>query len=303
MAGSGKTTLMQRLNLHLYKAKKKRYIMNLDPAVHKIPYKANIDIRESVDYKKVMKQYNLGPNGAIMTCLNLFATQYDQVINLIEKRANETEYVLIDTPGQIEAFTWSASGQIITEITASTFPTVILYVVDTPRTESPSTFMSNMLYACSILYKTKLPFVVVFNKIDIKPHDFAENWMNDWESFQNSLQSDSTYMSTLNHSMSLVLDEFYQTIHRVGVSAATGDGIDKLFEEIQSVAKSYHTEYLPSLQKKIEKKKLSEEQKKLNDKNKFNIDFKIENKELDDPNDMDEKQDIGDKQDMDDENL
>ena len=158
----------------------------------------------------------------------------------------------MDTPGQIEAFTWSASGQIITEITASTFTTVILYVVDTPRTESPSTFMSNMLYACSILYKTKLPFVVVFNKTDVKSNQFAEDWMNDWEKFQSSLQSDTSYMTSLNHSMSLVLDEFYQTIERVGVSAVTGDGIDLLFEKIQKVSATYQTEYLPSLQKKIE---------------------------------------------------
>jgi len=27
--------------------------------------------------------------------------------------------------------------------------------------------MSNMLYACSILYKTKLPFIVVMNKVSI----------------------------------------------------------------------------------------------------------------------------------------
>lgn len=33
-------------------------------------------------------------------------------------------YVFIDTPGQIEVFTWSASGQIITETLASAFPTV-----------------------------------------------------------------------------------------------------------------------------------------------------------------------------------
>lgn len=33
-----------------------------------------------VKYKNVMKQYNLGPNGGILTSLNLFATRFDQVI-------------------------------------------------------------------------------------------------------------------------------------------------------------------------------------------------------------------------------
>ena len=60
-------------------------------------------------------------------------------------------HIIVDTPGQIEAFTWSASGSIITESLATSFPTVVVYVVDTPRTASPNTFMSNMLYACKFV--------------------------------------------------------------------------------------------------------------------------------------------------------
>jgi GTPase SAR1 family protein len=96
-----------------------------------------------------------------------------QVISVIERRADQLDYVLVDTPGQIEIFTWSASGAIITEAFASTFPTVVAYVVDTPRSTSPVTFMSNMMYACSILYKTRLPLVLTFNKVDVAKHEFA----------------------------------------------------------------------------------------------------------------------------------
>ena len=106
-----------------------------------------------------------------MICI--FYTRQFQVVSLIEKRAGDLDYVLVDTPGQIEIFTWSASGAIITEAFASTFPTVVTYVVDTPRSESPTTFMSNMLYACSILYKTRLPLILAFNKIDVAQHQFA----------------------------------------------------------------------------------------------------------------------------------
>jgi len=123
------------------------------------------DVRDTVNYKEVMKQYNLGPNGGIVTSLNLFTTKFHQVIELINKANKEHNYVIFDTPGQIEVFTWSASGSIITEALASQFPTIIVYVVDTVRSVNPVTFMSNMLYACSILYKTKLPFIVVMNKV------------------------------------------------------------------------------------------------------------------------------------------
>jgi Conserved hypothetical ATP binding protein len=85
-----------------------------------------------------------------------------QVMALVEKRHEPPlETVVVDTAGQIEIFTWSASGNIVTELFASSFPTVVLYVVDTPRCLRPQTFMSNMMQACSILYKTRLPMVLV----------------------------------------------------------------------------------------------------------------------------------------------
>lgn len=85
-----------------------------------------------------------------------------QVVQLCEKPRNPPlEHIVVDTPGQIEIFTWSASGAIVTEVFASSFPTVVLYVADTPRCTHAQTFMSNMLQACSILYKSKLPMLLV----------------------------------------------------------------------------------------------------------------------------------------------
>jgi len=243
MAGSGKTTLMTCVDEYLQSQKNKHYTLNLDPAVRHVPYPVNIDIRDTVKYKEVMKQYNLGPNGAIVTSLNLFTTRFDQVLGYIDKRAPELDYILMDTPGQIEIFTWSASGAIITESIASTYPTVLLYVIDTPRTTSPSTFISNMLYACSILYKTKLPMILVFNKCDITSPDFAKTWMTDFDAFNTASQADDTYMSSLTRSMSLVLEEFYNNLKTVGVSSTTGKGMDDLFKAIGDSEKEWHEFY------------------------------------------------------------
>ncbi|KAH9054874.1 XPA-binding protein 1 [Lactarius vividus] len=251
MAGSGKSTFVQRINAHLHAKTPSAppYVLNLDPAVTNVPFEANIDIRDTVDYHEVMKQYNLGPNGAILTALNLFTTKFDQVLDLVEKRAESVDYVIVDTPGQIEIFTWSASGAIITDAVASSLPTVIAYIVDTPRATAPATFMSNMLYACSILYKTKLPFIVVFNKIDAQPHDFALNWMQDFETFQEALtthrsttddEGAPTYMNSLMNSMSLHLKS-------VGVSSVTGEGVSEFFEAVEASREEYEKEYLPEL--------------------------------------------------------
>ncbi|KAF2240522.1 hypothetical protein BU26DRAFT_207154 [Trematosphaeria pertusa] len=327
MAGSGKTTFMQRLVSHLYThpdptsrepAVSKDppappYILNLDPAVHHVPFTPNIDIRDSVNYKEVMKQFNLGPNGGILTSLNLFSTKIDQVIGLLEKRTAPPEpapqpeqttvefmtnkgkaaastveqpqrvkHILVDTPGQIEVFVWSASGEILLSSLASTFPTVIAYVIDTPRTTSTSTFMSNMLYACSILYKTKLPMILVFNKTDAQDATFAKEWMTDFEAFQNALRAEeeggsfggegsaigggSGYMGSLLNSMSLVLEEFYKHLSVVGVSAMTGDGMDEFFKGVQEKKEEFERDYKPELERRRaerEKEKLAARQREL----------------------------------------
>lgn len=269
MAGAGKTTFVQRLNSHLNATSTKPYVINFDPAVLKIPYEPNIDIRDSINYKRVMEKYNLGPNGAIVTSLNLFSTKVDQVIKLVEKKAESLENLIIDTPGQIECFVWSASGTILTEAFASSFPTVIAYVMDTPRTTAPTTFMSNMLYACSILYKTKLPMIVVFNKTDVQDAEFAKEWMRDFESFQKALveersseyNSGSGYMNSLINSMSLTLEEFYSQLDVATCSAYTGEGFDDFMNLVEKKAKEFNEYYLKE-RKELVKRNLEKEKKR-----------------------------------------
>ena len=269
MAGSGKTTVVQRLLAHAEEEDINIFSLNLDPAVGGgtpqnvpdkgddendeedewtgLPYDPNIDIRDSINYRDVMRSHGLGPNGAIMTCLNLYSTRFDEVVAIIERRKKSVDYFVFDTPGQIEVFTWSASGSIITETVASILPTVLVFVVDTPRSLSPATFTSNMLYACSVMFRTKLPMVVVFNKTDVEPHETMVKWLCDIDAFQEALDAEEDsgdYMSTLNRSLGLVLNEFYEALRVVGFSAATGAGIKEFWSAVESAVQEYHTSYL-----------------------------------------------------------
>lgn len=280
---------MQRINSYLHSQKNVPYVLNLDPAVYSVPFESNIDIRDSINYKEVMKQYNLGPNGGILTSLNLFATKVDQIIGLLEKRsspdpnnpsAKSIEHILVDTPGQIEVFVWSASGTIFLETMASSFPTVIAYVIDTPRTSSTSTFMSNMLYACSILYKTKLPMILVFNKTDVQDAEFAKEWMTDFDAFQQALREEedtgafgteggaggfgagSGYMGSLLNSMSLMLEEFYRHLSVVGVSSMTGNGVEDFFKAVEEKRQEFERDYRPELERKKKEREEAKESKR-----------------------------------------
>jgi len=357
MAGSGKTTLVTALQNSLRSPDEDEdddedededededddndnendtqplgYCVNLDPAARSVPFGASIDIRDTVDYKQVMKQHGLGPNGAIMTCLNLFSTRFDQVMNILEARSfpekeNKTgdngddvaeegsykainnnnnnsnssvetptnnndnkndknkdqgkriqnrtngglDYILVDTPGQIEAFTWSASGSIFSSALASSFPTVLAFVVDTPRCiASPHTFMSSMLYACTTRFRTGLPVVLVFTKTDVSGGaECCYEWMDDFDTFQDALDAHSGsgssgstgFYSSLTRSMSLVLDEFYRTLKRAGVSAVTGDGMDTFWDAVTNAARDEFDEgYVGDLRRRIDKEEARKE--------------------------------------------
>lgn len=294
---------MQRINSHLHTKKNPPYVINLDPAVHSVPFDSNIDIRDSLNYKEVMKEYNLGPNGGILTSLNIFSTKIDQIIGILEKRtkpnpenpnARPIKNIIVDTPGQIEVFVWSASGSILLDSLASSFPTVIAYIIDTPRTSSTSTFMSNMLYACSILYKTKLPMILVFNKTDVKDAEFAKEWMTDFESFQAALKEEedggnfggveggaggsgggSGYMGSLLNSMSLMLEEFYRHLSVIGVSAMTGQGIPEFFEAVRDKAEEFERDYRPELMRRQQDRQQEKEDKRQKELGKMMEDMNV----------------------------
>lgn len=103
MAGSGKTTFVRKLYSILKVKGFNVYTINLDPAIRKLSFPANLDICDTINFKKLMQEYSLGPNGAIITALNLFATKFHEVMDLL-KTKTDIHYILIDTPGQIEAF-------------------------------------------------------------------------------------------------------------------------------------------------------------------------------------------------------
>jgi len=265
MAGTGKTTFVQRMQEYYESTKVPAYYINLDPGVTEVPFGCRVDIRDSVNYREVMKQYRLGPNGAILTALNLFATKIHQVVSLLEAKADQLEVVLVDTPGQIEVFTWSASGQLIMEAFASTFPTCVVFLADATRCINPQTFMSTMLYASSIMFKSQLPLLLVLNKIDIVKGDFMFRWMRDPQELQDVLRDSHGYAATLTQSLSLFLKEFYEGLKCATVSAMTGENVPELHAKLATARSEYETAFVPLMARRAQEQRDRQESRARDD--------------------------------------
>jgi len=67
--------------------------------------------------------------------------------------------------------------------------------------------------------------------------------MEDFETFRAATSSDQSYTSTLTLSLSLVLDEFYDNLKSVGVSAVSGVGMEAFFKVVEVNAEEYMETY------------------------------------------------------------
>ena len=121
--------------------------------------------------------------------------------------------------------------------------------MDSSRCTNPTTFMSNMLYACSIMFKTKLPFFIVLNKSDIVDASYCLEWMTDYESYAEALKEDDTFSGNLSRSLSLLLDEFYEDLKAVPFSSLYGTGLDELYDALKEKRQEFFEEFLPEIEK------------------------------------------------------
>ncbi|GFE55647.1 XPA binding protein [Babesia ovis] len=134
------------------------------------------------------------------------------------------------------------------ESLASSFPTTVNYVIDTCRSQLPVTFMANMVYACSVMYKSRLPFIACFNKIDVDRHEKCLEWMDDYNAFYEAVMQDDSYMASFSRSCALMLNEFYAEIKCDGISAMTGEGFDEHIKKLEECREEYKESYLPWLE-------------------------------------------------------
>lgn len=165
-AGSGKSILVKNFGEYLEKNFSVSRV-NLDTATNPI-YRADVDSRSFVKAEEIMENFNLGINGALLKSVEMLK-------NHIPELVLKDDFVLYDTPGQLELFLYTDFGEIFSEKLKENGVSLAIFLVDSYLCRTPENFLSAIFQSAVISLRTGLQTLTVFNKTDLeKPLPFSK---------------------------------------------------------------------------------------------------------------------------------
>jgi len=235
-AGSGKSAMALALSERIKSSDADVALLNLDAGVRWLPYAPDSDIRDYVDYAQLAEEYKLGPNGALVASVDAAVGHVSEMKAELERL--DPEFVIVDTPGQMELFAYRDAGTLIaSELAGDDFSTVFL--ADSIFLNRASDFISILLLSYSVQARFRAPQINCISKIDLLPKDLLERaimWSSDPDTLINEFMSQRSD-EKMELSMKLLesmldsgaLGEFIFT------SSNTGEGLDDLYAQIQRI--------------------------------------------------------------------
>jgi len=169
--GSGKTTYcagMCQLLAALPSGEREVAVVNLDPANEGSKYEAAVDIRELVDAAEVMEQLSLGPNGAMLFCMEYLEKNFSWLEEALAPLLAEQTYLIFDLPGQVELYTSHDSlKNIVAKLQKADLRLCAVHLVDAHHCSNAANFISAALLSLTAMLQLELPHVNVLSKIDL----------------------------------------------------------------------------------------------------------------------------------------
>lgn len=168
--GSGKTkycTIMQEV---LGNLGRKVFVINLDPANDRLTYDCALNIFDLINIEDVMVNLHLGPNGALIYCMEFLEQNCEWLIKGLEKLTKPVDraYLLFDLPGQVELYTHHKSVKnILQKLVALDYRLCSVNLVDSYYVSDVSKFISVLLVSLSSMLQIELPHLNVLSKMDL----------------------------------------------------------------------------------------------------------------------------------------
>ncbi|MCE4624291.1 MAG: ATP/GTP-binding protein [Desulfurococcales archaeon] len=170
-AGAGKSVLTGVLKEEIERHGFSAITVNLDPAVKVLPYEANVDVRDIVSYDEYLRQ-GLGPNGALIVAVDSLVLHADVIKSRIEEY--KADYVILDTPGQMEVFVYRVGGPLLIRAITGGAPAVNVYLMDALFFEEPLSIASALNLASSVYLRLMLPQINTVSKADLLQPEVIE---------------------------------------------------------------------------------------------------------------------------------
>jgi GPN-loop GTPase len=140
--------------------------VNLDPANENMQYKASVDIMNLITVEEVMDKFNLGPNGALMYCMEFLEKNFEWLLQQVS--ALEINYFIFDCPGQVELYTHHNSiSNIFSKFETHRFQLCAVNLIDSHYCSEPNKFIAALLLSLNTMLQIGLPHVNVFSKADL----------------------------------------------------------------------------------------------------------------------------------------
>ena len=166
-AGSGKSTYCKIMQDHAEVLKRNIVVVNLDPAAETFKYKCDIDIRELITVVDVMLKKKLGPNGALVFCMEYLLDHISWLEEQIESFA-EDSYFLFDCPGQLELYShYDIMTSIIKQLKSRGFSLCSIFCLDCTFLQEQSKFISGNLLSLATMIQISLPHLTILTKCDL----------------------------------------------------------------------------------------------------------------------------------------
>ncbi|NLK25108.1 MAG: GTPase [Euryarchaeota archaeon] len=233
-AGSGKSTLVQAFKFWLDTQSIDSIIVNLDPGADFVPYEADVDIRDWVDLDEIMREYSLGPNGAQVVAADLMAINARKWAPMVKEF--RTNFVLIDTPGQMELFAFRQSSTAIIEELGKE-DSFLIFLSDPTLSKTPNGFVSDLMLCGITQFRFDIPILNLLSKSDILKEEEIEE-LREWSRDPYALYSALTEREI--SAQSIMSIELFKAMESVGmykeltpVSAEEGVGMEDLYAAVQ----------------------------------------------------------------------
>ncbi len=210
--------------------------VNLDPAADYVPYEPDFDARKIVWAREIALKEGLGPNGALIRSIEILCSRVDEVLEAIA--SFDADFVLVDTPGQMELFVFrDLSLRIVDGLKKVSRGVVGVFVAEASMLRDPTDYAFLALICNAIQLRLDIDVVAVVNKVDAVDSvpEGVRTWIELLQEASKALETRGAFGEMMSRILE-ALTSYSKAMNVPLVSATKGMGLEELHRIVHEVA-------------------------------------------------------------------